>query len=154
MRHVLKRKVVIEGLCTHGPVKARYLDECFELAGKGKQPARRIVEIEKRLVSEPVAGESQLLTMLVPEREGEHAPEGLDEPCTLLLIQVHDALGVGARPHRVPGSYQPGAQVGKIVDLPVVDDPGRGGLVAQGLVSTGDINDAQAPVTNSHDWLR
>ena len=109
--------------------------------------------VEQRLDAEPVAGEHELPPARVPDGEGEHPVEAGDAGRTLLLVEVQDRLGVGARAVRVALGLELGAQRLVVVDLAVVGDPDRAVLVGHGLVAGGRQVDDRQPAMAQRDPL-
>ena len=118
------------------------LEEGPELRRK-QQPAIDLGVIE-RLDPDPVSGQEQLSSAVVPEREGEHATQIVDTPRPVFLVQVHDRLGVARRPEPVTAGLEVGPQLGEVVDLAVEDQPHRAVLVGDRLVAGGEVDDAEA----------
>ncbi len=86
----------------------------------------------------------------VPDGEGEHAVQARHAGRALLLVEVDDRLGVGARAVRVALGLELGAQRLVVVDLAVVGDPDGAVLVGHRLVAGGrQVDDRQPPVAES-----
>ena len=96
------------------------------------------------LFAERVAGEEQAPAPAIPQGEGKHAVEPFDAALALLLIEVDNALGIGARGETVTFGLQLRLQLAAVVDLAVEDDLDRAVLVAERLVPARDVEDAQA----------
>ena len=117
--------------------------------------------VVQRLHPEPVAREQQPLPLRVPEREREHPAEVLDAVVAVLLVEVHDHLGVAARGEPVALRLELGAQRAKVVDLPVEDDLDGAVLALLRLMPAGNVDDreplmredARAPVAAGKDDL-
>src|SRR5437867_4730518 len=62
----------------------------------------------------------------------------------VLFVQMDDGFCVAVGTIAMPALFQSCAQFGVIVDFAVEDDPNCAGLVAEGLVAAGDVNDAEA----------
>jgi len=93
--------------------------------------------VVQRLDADPIARQEQLAAPAVPDRQGEHPFESMQEVRPLLLVEVQQRLGVGARPVTVSFGFQFPAQDCMVVDLAVVGDPDRPVLVAHRLVAGG-----------------
>ena len=90
--------------------------------GSERDPAAGERRVEERLDPEPVAGEGQLLSLLVPEREREHA-DGAGKPGLSLALQEGEKdLGVAGAPEPFARSLELGAQGAEIIDLAVEGD--------------------------------
>ncbi len=103
--------------------------------------------IVKRLDPVPVARAKQRLLLAIPHRVGEHSIEAGDARRSVLLVAVDNRLGVTPRAVAVSGPLEIGAEAGVVEDLPVIDDPKGIGLVRHRLMSGGQIDDAQAAVS-------
>ena len=106
--------------------------------------AARVAVIE-RLDAVAVAGEHEAPPLRVPERNREHAAQAPRELGAVLLVemQVHLRVAVGAK--HVALSLELAAQLGVVVDLPVLDDGARPVLVRDRLVAAGEVDDREAP---------
>ncbi|MCU0234040.1 MAG: hypothetical protein MUE90_08440, partial [Thermoanaerobaculales bacterium] len=63
----------------------------------GEDQLLAVAPVEERLLAGAVAGQQQPSPRLVPDREGEHPVEAIDEVGAVLLVEVGDDLGVGLR---------------------------------------------------------
>ena len=106
--------------------------------------------IVQRLLAEPVAVDEQTAPAVVPQRDGEHAVQPVDEVGPVLLVRVDDDLRVRRRPEPVALALELRAQVRVVVDLAVVDGPDRAVLVGNRLASVAESDDAEAPVPEPH----
>ena len=111
----------------------------------GKQQLAVALVHEQRLLAEAVARQEQASAGLVPESEGEHALQRVDQRVAELLVQVHEHLGVAARGEAMTARGQILAQARVVVDLAVEDHPNRAVLVAERLVPALDVHDRQTP---------
>ena len=108
---------------------------------------RRVVE---RLDPQPVADEHERLPRLIPERDGEHSAQVLDEVRTVLLVEVNDDFRVGVGGESVPAGLQIRAEIPIIVDLAVEHDPDRSVLVRERLMAPREVDDAEPPHPEAH----
>ncbi len=76
---------------------------------------------EQRLDAEPVAGDDQFALLRVPQRQGEHAPETVDEGLAVLGVGVEDHLAVAAGAEAVAQLGELLLQLAVVVDLTVED---------------------------------
>ena len=100
----------------------------------------RIVE---GLDAEMVARAEQLLLVLVPDHESEHATYALQQIHTPLLIAVQQHLGVAFGGEGVSGRDQFLTQRLIVVDLAVEGDDLRTILVVDGLLAAAEVDDAE-----------
>ncbi len=104
------------------------------------------LRVVQRLDAQAVARQEQLLVRRVPQREGEHAGEVGDHLLAPLLVTAQDHLGVGVIGREsVPLGLQLGAELGRVVDLAVVDECQATVVRVDGLVAAVDVDDRQAP---------
>ena len=101
--------------------------------------------IDERLLAQAVASEHEGPSPRVPDGNGEHPVEALDERGTVPLVEVDDDLGVRLRPERMPRPRQLIAQLFEVVDLAVEHGPDAPALVALGLVTGDKVDDPQPP---------
>jgi hypothetical protein len=105
---------------------------------------------EQGLLAEAVASKQQAPAPLVPQREREHSLERVHEGLAVLLVEVHQHLGVRARREAMPARAQILTQLRVIVDLAIERHPHRAVLVAERLMASLDIHDRQAANADSH----
>ena len=91
--------------------------------------------------AEPVAGQQQPAARAVPDREGEHAAQPLDQPLPFVLVKVDDHFGVALSAETMAAGLQPGAELLIVVDLAVKDDLDGAVFVADRLVAAGQVDD-------------
>jgi hypothetical protein len=122
-RHVAQAQVFRDRTRLDTGVEARDRTHCVQLGGED-QIAVDHAPVQ-RLLAEPVSAEMQLLSLTIPEREGEHpgdAAQGVpDAPAREAL---DEDLGVGmATPfRRLSGDIDLTANVAVVVDLAVVQE--------------------------------
>src|SRR4051812_45498059 len=105
------------------------LEDRLDLAPESERLAVR--PVVERLLADPVPGHEELLLLLVPDREGEHAAEALDAALAHLLVEVDDRLGVRARVEAVALLLELFFERLEVVDLAVEDDPDGAVLVRE-----------------------
>jgi hypothetical protein len=86
---------------------------------------------------------------LVPNGESKHPIEVLNETGAILFIGVHNYFPVTPGAELMPGPDQVPAQIRIIIDFPIEYQPEGLILVGHGLLSGGEINDGQAPVSQT-----
>ena len=101
--------------------------------------------VVERLDPEAVARQHQPAALGVPEREGEHPAQPLDETHAVLGVEVNQHLGVAARPEAVPRSLELHAKLAVVVDLAVLNDGDPMRLVRDRLIAGGEVDDREAP---------
>ena len=106
--------------------------------------------IDQRLLAQPIAGQDQLPPLGVPDGQGEHAVEMLEEVRPLVLVEVDDHFGVAVRAEAMAGAFQPPAQLAEVVDFAVEDDPDRAVFVRQRLLPAGQVDDRQPAMAQGH----
>ena len=98
-------------------------------------------DVVQRLDPQPIPGEEQLLRTAVPDREREHSAELFDGPRPLLLVEPKDALGIAAGAVTMAPPLQRRSQILMVVDLAVIDDVERPGVVVHRLMPAGNVDD-------------
>ena len=136
-------KVGVERFEVDLPRKARLADERLELGAEREASSRRAVV--ERLDPEAIAREHEPALAAVPESYGEHPAQPVDKAGTVLLVEVHEHLGVALRGKPMTLGLQLRPLFPVVVDLAVLDDPDRAVFVADGLVAAGEVDDRQAP---------
>ena len=123
--------------------KAGLGHERLQLRGEGERPAG--VPVVEGLDPEAVPPEHQAASARVPQRQGEHAAQGLYEVRPAILVEVHEHLRVAAGGEAVAAALQLGSQLSVVVDLPVLDDLDAAILVADRLVAAVEVDDREPP---------
>ena len=121
----------------------------------GREPdhAGRFRQIE-RLDPQTVAPQHDPAAVALPDREGEHAVELLDEPRPPGVIGLQHHLGVAVGEELVALPFQFGAQFRVIVDAAVEYDGQAQGRIDHGLLGgIGQIDDLQPAVAERHPAL-
>ena len=151
MRHVLVGQIFVERLRVDLPGHVRHLQDGLQLAGE-QQPAR-LVTIDQRLFSQPIAGQQQLLPLGVPDGQGKHAVESGEQLGPLVFVQMDQHFRVALRAEAVAGRFEPAPQVAEIIDFAVEDDPHRAVFVGERLLAAGHVDDGQAAMPEGHAGL-
>src|SRR6185295_8195076 len=102
----------------------------------------------ERLDAEPVAGADEGLPGLVPQREGEHAPEMVHALVAPLPVRAEDHFGVGGRDELLAPELLTELQI--VVDLPVIGDTVPS-AVRHRLLPSGQVDDTETPVGEADD---
>ena len=103
-----------------------------------------LLQVVKRLDPKSVPGGEHPPGGPVVDGKSEHAPQPLDRPITVLLVEVDDNLGVRSGREPMAPLDQVALQLPVIVDLPVEDDGQRAILIEDGLSAALQVDDAQA----------
>ena len=106
-------------------------------------PAPPVPRIVERLDPDGIARGEEAATLLIVEHEGEHAVEQPNAVVAVVLVEVGDDLRVGRGQQLVIGNEVRGDRL-VVVDLAVADHVNVARLVAQRLLPTFEIDDAQS----------
>ncbi len=132
------------GLAGHAAAGEQRLD----LGGEAEGPA--VVGGVERLDAVGITGQEQPLARLVPDGQGEHAPQALQHVPSLQGIEVQQGLGVGTGAEAHALALQVRAQGREIIDLAVVGDDQAPVGAGHGLGrAVGRIDDGQPPVAEA-----
>src|SRR5262245_59264569 len=101
------------------------------------------VPVVERLLAQPIAREEQLAPRGVPDGEGEHASQSLDTGLAPRDVRLQDHFGVAPRAEDAPLRLERRAELAKVVDLAVEDDPVAPGRIAHGLLARHQVDDRQ-----------
>ncbi len=143
---VLEAQILRQLLAVELLLEARVRQERLDLAAVNE--ARTVVLVVHRLDAEDVAGAYELLLLLVPDGDGEHAAQALEHLAAPLLVAMHDGLGVAVGLEGVAGRLKLLAQLWEVVDLAVEGDRHGAVGVLHGLAAALKVDDGQA--TKSH----
>ena len=101
--------------------------------------------VVERLDPVGVAREHEPAARRVPDRDGEHPAQPLGEADTVLLVEMHERLGVAVGAQRVACALELAAELRVVVDLAVLDDDTASVLVRDRLVAVLEVEDREAP---------
>ena len=107
------------------------------------------MDVIEWLDAQTVAGDEQLALAFIPNRKREHAAQVLNASRAVLFVEMQDRLRVRVRAIAMTARFEQRAIVCMIIDLAVIDDVQRLVLVRHRLMPARDINDAQAPMTET-----
>src|SRR3989442_13150852 len=96
------------------------------------------------LLAGAVTGQDKAFGAVIPERDGEHAVQRLNEVGALVFVEVNDHLTVRLGLEPVTASNELLAKFLVVVDLAVEDQRNVAGLAGKRLVACLEVNDAQA----------
>jgi hypothetical protein len=96
---------------------------------------------EERPDAEAVPGEKELLLSPIPDRKGEGTVESVEAIGPPLFIAVKQYFSITAGEESMSETFELGAKLGSVVDLPVLNHPEPTILVGNGLISTLDVDD-------------
>src|SRR6266480_1298318 len=106
-----------DGLQVYRGLDARHAQQRLDLRRK-VQSATVFVE-EQRLLAEAVSRQEQALVARVPDREGEHAAQAMDDLAPPVLISAQQHFGVGIAREAVTEPSELLSQLAKVVDFPI-----------------------------------
>ncbi len=113
---------------------------------RGQDQGVAILVVDQRLLPQAVARRQQRAAALVADDEGEHADQMGAQVFAVLLVEVHQHLGVRLRTEAVPPQLELCAHLAVVVDLAVEDRRDRAVLVELRLVAGLQVDDRQARV--------
>ena len=138
---VLVAHVVGEPVGVDLPFKGRVFQEGFDL-GAVEEVAVLFVVVEG-LDAEDVPGAEKGLGGLVPDDEGEHAPELLEKLLAVLLVAVEEDFGVGVGLENVAFFQQVLPQVPVVVNFAVEGQDFGAVLIQDGLAAAVQVDDGK-----------
>jgi hypothetical protein len=103
------------------------------------------------LDAEAVARREEQLFARIPEDEGVFAAQFAQAFDAHIFVQMQQDFAVGPRTESVAARFETGTNPFEVVELAVYDDMNRAVFVAQGLVTSGEVDDAEPGL---YVWLR
>jgi hypothetical protein len=97
----------------------------------------------QRFLAHPIPRQDQAFATLIPDCNGKHSIQELDRPRAEFLEEMYDDLGIRMGPESMASFLQSSPEVHKIVDFAVEDNPKRLILIADRLMASRNIDDAQ-----------
>src|SRR5580698_3635573 len=97
----------------------------------------------KRLDAQSVSRQQQAAISRVINRKSEHAPQLLDTSTPHLLVKMGDRLGITASVETMTAGFQFKTKLGKIVDLPVVNNADGFIFIKNRLVTASKVDHAE-----------
>ena len=138
---VLEGHVRLERLLVELLDEVRVLQQALDLRGVHERAVH--LGIVEGLDAEMIAGAEQFALVPVPDHEGEHASNLLQQFHAPLLIAMQQHLGVAFGGEGVSGRDQFLTQRLIVVDLAVEGDDLRAILVVDGLLAAAEVDDAE-----------
>src|SRR6266498_516392 len=117
------------------------------LRGEHQIPVRDAVE--ERPDAEPISREEHRFRTTIVNRERELPVQAGQHPRAPLLVRMDEHFRIAAGAEAMPGGLQVGPQLEVVVDLAVVDDEHGAVLIPEGLPPAGDVDDAEAHVSQA-----
>ena len=99
------------------------------------------LSIIKRLHAQTVARDKEFMLALVPDGEGEHAPQAFNARRPVLFIKMNDCFRVAVRLIDVPARFQFLTKIRVVVDFAVVSDVQCAVFVGHRLMPRRHVND-------------
>src|SRR5262249_37826942 len=99
--------------------------------------------IVKWLDAQPVARDEERLFFAVPDGECEHAPKVVNAFASMLFVEVNNRFCIRIGPVSVAALLESLTQLRMVINFAIEDDPNGPIFVAEGLVSAGDVNNAE-----------
>ncbi len=109
-----------------------------------KQQPLAVECIMERLLSQAVARDQHLAATFVVKREREHSPQLVDAIPPHLLVQMNNHFRIAVGRKMVATRQKLGTKLRKVINFAVENHPYRTVLVKYRLVSSSQIDDAQA----------
>src|SRR5712692_8280144 len=142
-----RREVTVEKILGHGvrierAADPRVFEEGFDF--RREYHGMVAMPVVERLFAGAVAGQDEAFGAVIPERDGDHPIQRLNEVGTLVFVEVNDHLTVRLRLEPVTAANELLAKFLVVVDLAVEDQRNVAGLAGKRLVACLEVNDAQA----------
>ena len=116
---------------------------------RAKDDAIAVGIVVKRLLADAVTRQQQTALVAVPDDNREHASQLREALFSILLIEMDDSFGI--RPGCKPVSFGDEflAKVSIVIDFAIQQDPDGAVLVADWLMTSSDVDDAEPPMPQS-----
>src|SRR5207237_9810060 len=118
-------------------------ENSLNLGAKNKLFA--VVKIIEGLDSQPVTRDEEAARVAIPNCESKHPAQMLNAVAAVLFIQMDNRFSIALRAITVAPRLELRAQFAVIIDFAVIDDPQALILVADGLMPSAHIDNAEAP---------
>src|SRR4051812_36467832 len=149
VRYIAQRKVRIERFRARLARYRRVLQQRFQFGSEDQSPGAGKGVI-KRLLTSAITRYEKRALLVIPDRKRKHAAQVIDAGCAVLLVGVNYPFSIGTRLEDVPVRFQLSLQLLKVVDLAVEDDSRATIFARDWLMSTGKVDDRQAPHAEGH----
>src|SRR5580692_4397056 len=127
-------------------------EDCLDLRSE-QQPAF-VQRIMQRLLAHPVTRQQQQFAAVIVQGNGEHASQFLHALGPHFLIQVKDNFSIRMGVKAMTATFKLLAQLRKVIDFSVKNDPQARVFVVNRLSPAGKVNDTQAAHPESYGALR
>src|SRR5437867_610734 len=142
-RDVTEGEILSECALVEFRLYARVGKNCLDLRAKNKLFV--VIKIVERLDPEPITRDEEAPQAAIPDGESEHPTQMLQAVAAVLFIQMNNRFSIALGAITVAPRLELRAQFAVIVDFAVIDDPQALVLVADRLVTSADIDNAEAP---------
>src|SRR5260221_619346 len=140
-RYVAVGKVLANRDWIEFPLDPWHEQERLDLGAEDQAPS--VESVVDGLLAESIACEHETAPQPVPEGDGKHAMEAVDEVEPILLVSMDDGLRVAVGRELVARGLQLAAKLLVVVDLAVEDDHHGAIFVGDRLLATLHVDDAQ-----------
>jgi hypothetical protein len=106
----------------------------------------------ERANPEAVPRQEQLLTALIPQRQGKLATQALKHPFAKILPQMREHFGIAVGPEAMAPSFQLSAQLRIVEELPIVNDGHAALFIADRLPAIRQSDDTEPPRRQAQPW--
>ena len=100
--------------------------------------------VVQRLLAHPIARQQKNLPRLVIQCNGKHAAQFLHAVRSHFLVEVKNDLGVRMGIEAVAAAFELPAQLRKVIDFTVENDPEALVFVVNGLLAARNVNDTES----------
>ena len=142
----LAAQIVVERLTVEFARDVPVGEDGFDLRTEEQLPL--VDGVVERLDPDAVAYESEAVARALPDGDGEHAAQFLDDVDAVLFVAVQDHFGIGATAEVVPLLLQLGLEFLEVVDLAIEDQMDVAVATGHGLTAVlAQVDDAEAAVS-------
>src|SRR4051812_46049287 len=146
--HTNEREVMMDSFVVDVPAYVRMLEQRHELGSENQLAI--YFRVKQWFLDHPIARKEQRLVALVPDRQGEHAPQIPGTISSPLVVSMNDGLGVAVGIKAMAAALEVLAEFAIVIDFAVVDNPGGAIGVVNRLLTALQIDDGQTAHGQAH----
>src|SRR3954463_6465169 len=106
--------------------------------------------VKQWFLAHPISREEQRFVSLVPDRQGEHAPQISGTISSPLVVSMNDGLGITVGIKAMAAALEVLPELAIVINFAVVDNPGGAISVVNRLLTALQIDDGQTAHGQAH----
>src|SRR6266851_1403957 len=150
--NISEGKIVRQRLWIHG---SRQPASCEQSLQFGPEYNARLVGCVKQgFLAHAIPGQEQLAFLGVPQCDRKHSAKHSKAVLAMFFVEMDDRFRVGLRAEAMATAFQFPAELRVVVNLPIQHHPKAAVFIRDGLMSTGEVYDAESAKAQAYPRSR